>query len=82
MGNDNIFNTLDPHAHSAMKRKVTNAYSTTALINYEPYINECTAMFRERLDEAAASRGAINMHHYNQCYAFDVIGLITVRLYS
>jgi hypothetical protein len=51
----------------------------TSLLQYEQYADECNEKFASKLDEFARSDEAVNMQHWLQCYAFDVIGLITVR---
>lgn len=48
----------------------------------EPYVQECTQVFLDKLGSFARSGESINMQHWLQCYAFDVIGLITVRVMS
>jgi hypothetical protein len=51
----------------------------TSLVQLEPFVNHCTSIFRARLDEFANSGQVIDVSHWLQCYAFDVIGKITVR---
>lgn len=52
-------------------------YSMTALVNYEPYVDECNNLFTQRLKEMAQAGLSIDMGHWFQCYAFDVVGMIT-----
>lgn len=73
----NLFNEVDPSNHAAMRRQVSNLYSMSSLVSYEPYVDQCTALLCERLSEFASAKGAVDMRHWFQCYAFDVIGLIT-----
>lgn len=49
----------------------------SVLVNYEPFVDECAALFRSRLSELASTNMAVDMRHWFQCYAFDVIGKIT-----
>lgn len=49
----------------------------STLVNYEPYVDGCTALLKERFCELATSGRTINLFHWLQCYAFDVIGEIT-----
>jgi hypothetical protein len=49
----------------------------SSLINYEPYVNQCARLFRQRLSEIAENESAVDLHHWLQCYAFDVIGVMT-----
>lgn len=73
----NLFNDLDPKSHSVLRRKVANTYSMSSLVSYEPYVDECTTIFLQRLAEFASSGEVFNMGHWFQCYAFETIGMIT-----
>ncbi|OBT45682.1 hypothetical protein VE00_03948 [Pseudogymnoascus sp. WSF 3629] len=73
----NLFTDRDMKSHADNRRKVANLYSMTALLKMEPSVNSCIEIVLQRFDEFASSKQTINMHHWLQCYAFDVIGLIT-----
>lgn len=75
----NLFNELDNKKHASARRRVGNAYSMSSLISYEPHADECVAILSQRLSEFASSGSTVNMVHWFQCYAFDMIGKITVR---
>lgn len=49
----------------------------TSLVSYEPFVDECADLFDQRLSEIVQSGTSIDMRHWFQCYAFDVIGSIT-----
>lgn len=49
----------------------------SALVTYEPYVDDCARILCQRLDEMARVGSALDMAHWFQCYAFDVIGEIT-----
>lgn len=49
----------------------------TALVNYESFVDDCATLFSRRLTEVAEGGEMIDMRHWLQCYAFDVIGMIT-----
>jgi hypothetical protein len=49
----------------------------TALTQLEPFVDECSSILQTRFTEFA-DKGTINMAHWMQCYAFDVVGEITV----
>ena len=51
----------------------------TSLVQLELFINNCTSILRTRLKEFAKTGALIEISHWMQCYAFDVIGEITVR---
>lgn len=75
----NIFTETDPHLHAIARRKIAGAYSMTSLVQLEPFVDECTAILKTRLEEFAKSGTTIDISHWMQCYAFDVIGKFTVR---
>lgn len=52
----------------------------TTLVKLEPYINECSEIIKEKFNKFAVMGQSIDMGHWMQCYAFDVIGSITVRI--
>lgn len=54
-----------------------NAYSMSSLVTYEPFVDECANIFSTRMDEVANTDLAVDMGHWLQCYAFDVIGYMT-----
>jgi hypothetical protein len=51
----------------------------TNLVQLEPFIDKCSAVLRERLEEFSRSGASVEISHWMQCYAFDVIGMMTVR---
>lgn len=50
----------------------------TALAQLEPLVDECYVVLRDRFMEFADRGTVVDMAHWMQCYAFDVIGEITV----
>ncbi|KAF4929590.1 Pisatin demethylase [Colletotrichum viniferum] len=73
----NLFNELHPKVHSAMRRQVANVYSMSNMVSYEPYVDECTDIFAKRFTECSENGRVIDLGHWFQCYALDVIGKIT-----
>lgn len=63
--------------HAETRRRFQNLYSMTSLVSYEPFVDECADIFSQRLIEIARSGEIINMGHWFQCYAFDVVACIT-----
>lgn len=53
----------------------------SALISYEDFVDDCADLFDNRLHEMAgdgkSSGLLVDMRHWFQCYAFDVISMIT-----
>ncbi|KAF3355627.1 Ubiquinone/menaquinone biosynthesis methyltransferase ubiE [Verticillium dahliae VDG1] len=80
-----LFADEDIQRHAAHRRLFQSAYSMSSLVTYEAYVDECADLFALRLTElgeAAESSSEEHlsppdMGHWFQCFAFDVIGLIT-----
>jgi hypothetical protein len=49
----------------------------SSLIQYEGFVDQCSDIFSKRLMEHAQRDESLNLGHWFQCYAFDVIGDIT-----
>lgn len=49
----------------------------SSLVGYESFVNDCTSLLTARFQELSRSRHSVNLQHWLQCYAFDVIGEIT-----
>ncbi|KAH6658887.1 cytochrome P450 [Truncatella angustata] len=73
----NIFSTTDPKLHSEQRKPFTSNYSMSALVSFEPYVDQCADIFDQRLTEVVDTGVPIDYSHWLQCYAFDVIGDIT-----
>lgn len=76
----NMFTDRNPKRHSETRRKVASLYSMSSLVQLEPFVTECSKHMVAKFDEFARTHRKINMQEWSQCWAFDVIGLITVRL--
>jgi cytochrome P450 len=72
-----LFSDSNSTRHGIQRRTFSSFYSMSALIGYEPFVNNCTSMLTERFSELAKAGRTINFQHWLQCYAFDVIGEIT-----
>ena len=46
-------------------------------MHYEAFVDHCADLFIQRLGEFADKKQSLNLGHWLQCYAFDVIGNIT-----
>lgn len=62
--------------HAENKRAYQSAYSMSSLVQYESYVDECADLFVRRLKERSGGED-IELEHWLQCFAFDVIGKIT-----
>ncbi|RSL82330.1 hypothetical protein CEP51_005253 [Fusarium floridanum] len=50
----------------------------TSLVQVEPFVDDCTALLIQKMNEFASSGSSVDIAHWMQCFAFDVIGKITV----
>ncbi|RSM08509.1 hypothetical protein CDV31_008146 [Fusarium ambrosium] len=71
-----LFTTLDEKYHQVYKRPIASAYSMSTLVEFEPFVDNTTKLFMQRLDELADSGAGINFGTWLQMYAFDVVGEI------
>lgn len=76
--NHNLFSAQDMKFHGQMRRKLSNLFAMTSIKSYEPYVDDCVPLVFENFDRFAASGEVVNLQYWLQCYAFDVIGEITV----
>ncbi|KAI3319510.1 cytochrome P450 [Xylariaceae sp. AK1471] len=72
-----IFADQSIERHARNRRQFQSTYSMTALVDYEPYVDQCGDLIAQRLTQMADAGRQLDMGHWFQCYAFDVIGLIT-----
>ncbi|KAL5432978.1 hypothetical protein PMIN06_011830 [Paraphaeosphaeria minitans] len=72
-----VFTDRNIKRHAESRRVYAGLYAMSALLSYEAYVDDCADVFVRRLKEMAAGGGAVDMGHWFQCYAFDVIGAIT-----
>lgn len=45
----------------------------SSLMHYEPFVDDCADLFMTRLLQLSAASQAVDMRHWFQCYAFDVM---------
>ncbi|KAK7730687.1 hypothetical protein SLS57_001518 [Botryosphaeria dothidea] len=73
-----LFTDRDEKSHAANRRKVASLYSMTTLLKMEETVNDCIGLIETRFREFASNGRTLNLQHWLQCYAMDVIGAITV----
>lgn len=76
----NIFTIRDPNKHKERRRKITNLYSMSTMVNYEGAVDRMTSVCMRKMYQFADENRTISLPDFMQYYAFDVIGEITVRL--
>lgn len=72
-----LFADEDIQRHARHRRLYQSTYSMSSLVTYEAYVDECADLFSLRLSELADAGVQADMGYWFQCFAFDVIGLIT-----
>ena len=76
--NHNLFSARDRGVHAAMRRRVAGMYSLSTVKSYEPYVDNCVKLLLEVFDGFAKRGEVFDLQTWMQCYAFDVVGEITV----
>lgn len=73
-----LFGTQDQDYHMKLRRTVSNAFSMTSIVQYEPRVNDTVRVFLRRTEELYARPGQpCNFIRWLQYFAFDVITEIT-----
>ncbi|KAK2787600.1 hypothetical protein FQN53_005050 [Emmonsiellopsis sp. PD_33] len=73
-----LFSTTDNDFHSQFRRCVNAAFSMTALVQYEPFVDNTTKLFLDQTEKLfAGGKKVCDFTTWLQFYAFDVIGEIT-----
>ncbi|KXJ85126.1 cytochrome P450 [Microdochium bolleyi] len=82
-GLPSMFSDRDIKRHAATRKLFQNTYSMSSLVSYEPYVSLCGDLLIQHLTEVANEkskndeRPTLDLTHWLQCYAFDVISGIT-----
>jgi cytochrome P450 len=74
---NSIFPQRDVRKHAETRKLFQGLYTLSNIIAYESFVDECTDIFTQRLQELARDKEPVNIGHWFQCYAFDVIADIT-----
>ena len=73
-----LFSTKDEQYHAQLRRSVNSAFSMSALVQYEPFVDDIIDRFLDQTQALFASQNKIcDFAEWLQYYAFDVIGAIT-----
>ncbi|KAH7024845.1 pisatin demethylase [Microdochium trichocladiopsis] len=73
-----LFSTTDEAFHARFRRCVNAAFSMSALVQYEPFVDNTTRLFLSQTERLFAdSPEGCDFPRWLQFYAFDVIGEIT-----
>ncbi|KAH8758356.1 cytochrome P450 family protein [Diaporthe sp. PMI_573] len=74
----NMFQMPENDKHVAIRKKLAGLYTMSSLVKMEAQVDECIALVETRFREIARAGTAVDLQQWMQCYAFDVIGNITV----
>ncbi|KAM0812517.1 putative Cytochrome P450 [Seiridium cardinale] len=69
-----LFSELDKSNHSFLRKRLTNAYSMTSIMQYEKFIQDCLSLLLEKLEKYADAGETVNMSNWTNAFAFDVVG--------
>src|SRR5208282_3772518 len=69
---DNLFTHTVESEHAAHRRIVANAYTLTALLELERFVDSCIDQLSTQLSTLAGT--TVDMSFWLQAYAFDVVG--------
>ncbi|KAI1178377.1 cytochrome P450 [Nemania sp. FL0916] len=73
-----LFSTTDNNFHAQLRRCVNSAFSMSALVQYEPFVNNTIKLFFEQTERLYANNSeGCDFVRWLQFYAFDVIGEVT-----
>ncbi|KAI6299158.1 hypothetical protein MCOR29_011034 [Pyricularia oryzae] len=77
-----LFSTVDESFHAKFRRCVNAAFAMSALVQYEPFVDNTTKLFLDQTqrlfaDKPAGDDSGCDFGRWLQFYAFDVIGEIT-----
>ncbi|KAF2034608.1 cytochrome protein [Setomelanomma holmii] len=72
-----LFPDQDIKRHAETRKRFQGLYSMSSLLSYESYVDDCIDIFLGKLDQFAKSGQSMDLVHWFQCYAADVIAEIT-----
>lgn len=73
----NIFAIQDHELHKERRRKISSLYTMSSMVSYEKAVDEMTQVCMRKMSQFAEEGRLIDIPHWMQYYAFDVIGEIT-----
>lgn len=68
------FTCIDEKEHTRYRKVVAPVYSLANVLKHEDYVAKCTTLFLERMTEFADKKQQVDLGHWFQMYAFDVVG--------
>ncbi|KAJ5249061.1 hypothetical protein N7468_000512 [Penicillium chermesinum] len=74
----NLFALQDQKQHGNLRKKYSSLYSVSSLVRYESVVDKNARKLARHLRTFVESGDRIDLMHWLQCYAFDVITEITL----
>lgn len=72
-----LFADQDIKRHADSRKLFQHVYSMSSMVSYEAFVDQCADMFAKHLQDAVDSRRNLDMAHWFQAYAFDVVASVT-----
>lgn len=76
-GRPSLFTIQDNKLHATVRRKYQTTYTMSSMVTYEAFVDECTKIFRKRLEEKGESRQVVNFAWWFNCYATDTVAMVS-----
>lgn len=67
------FNVVNKQKHALLRRRVASAYTMSAVLRYEPYLQGCLDLCFSKFRELTKAGKLIDMSEWTNALAFDVI---------
>ncbi|KAF3387027.1 Cytochrome P450 momooxygenase [Penicillium rolfsii] len=67
-----LFATRDPKEHAFLRRRVSSAFSMTAILKFEIHIQDCFDLLFEKMRKYSGQ--VVNMSEWTNAVAYDVVG--------
>jgi hypothetical protein len=68
-----LFESRDEEYHARIRRPIANAYSMTAVMEFEPAVDSTIELLRSKLDQFVLSNRPFKLEKWLQYYTFDVL---------
>ncbi|KAL1876477.1 hypothetical protein Daus18300_002721 [Diaporthe australafricana] len=74
----NLFQMPENDRHIESRKRLAGLYTMSSLVKMETQVDDCIDLIETRFRELAKTGASLDLQQWMQCYAFDVIGNITV----
>lgn len=69
-----LFAERNRKLHAFLRKRVSSAYSMSAILSFEPYIQDCLDLLMVKLKKYADLGQVVDMSFWTNAFAFDVVG--------